>query len=364
MDLDKKYRELFSDVSTIKTKEPEAKTEEASDLDTKYQQLFGSEKPKEEERSDLSSLLSLEDKVNFGIPTGEEISAYEGPEIVDRQKAPVWKRVTKTLLPKKVEGWFGLDKPEPEKETYQKIVEHEELMENYYGTGTDLLGGIKTFGKGLKLLPIATAVAILQASQGLDGPDVLDPDWADRFINDASEDLNKFVYETQLKYKDKHFISGLPLKITALSELPQNIAFSLTSMGAGLATGIPISATAPYTGAGAPLVIKLAWGTGTFASGQAAYNMSTYSIMDTYLNVKNEETIAEKGREMTREEQEKYRDSFESDARKYGLWEAIPEAASNLAFGKIITKPFTKVLTKMGLKNSIVAEMILKLTTL
>ena len=346
LDLDKKYRELFPEAaSQIKTLEvkPEVKTEMPevkTDLDAKYQKLF---KPEEYQAPKVEE-----------APKEERISAYTGPDIVDRRKEPFWRKAAKFILPKKAEELLGLDKPMPEKTAAQKMREQGKVLEEYYGKGEDLLGGIKVFGEGLTKLPKALASAILQATQGSEGASVVDKDWADRFIEDANQDLNKFIYETQEKYRDKLLISGLPLKITHFAEFPQNLAFSLTSMGAGLAVGGPI-ALIP-----APGMRVVAWTLGTAASGKVAYDMTTYQIMQLYLEAQDEEKREKTGEGITAEEEENYRDLFGAKAMEYGLWEAVPEALSNLAFVKILTTP----LLKMGINKTIVGRMTTKLSVL
>jgi len=111
-------------------------------------------------------------------------------------------------------------------------------------------------------------------------------------------------------------------------------------MGAGLAVGIPI-ALIPIPGSRI-----LAWGLGTVASGKAAYEMSTYQIMQTYLEAKDEEKMAISGQGLTLEEENNLKQGFNKLASQYGLWEAIPEALSNLAFASILTAPLTKIVGK------------------
>jgi len=192
------------------------------------------------------------------------------------------------------------------------------------------------FGQALTKLPKQWGAAVLQAIQGKDGASVVDPDWADRFIADASTDAERFVTEVSQKYR----ATRLPIKLTDLAELPQSMAFSLTSMGAGLAVGVP-TAFIPVPGARIA-----AWVAGTATSGAVAYNMSTYQIMQTYLEIKDEEMRATIGRGLTLDEENQLKADFSRQATAYGLWEAVPEALSNLAFGKILTMPLGKMVGK------------------
>jgi hypothetical protein len=274
-----------------------------------------------------------------------EILRAAPPEVPE--KDTLFKKAARFLLPASLELKFKLRKPT----TTEEIWERGKDIEEYYGRGEDLIGGITTFGRGLTKLPKATAVAILQATQGHEGASVVDKDWADRYIEDAQRDLNLFAYETSQKYKEKKLISGLPLKITDLAEFPQNLAFSITSMGVGLGTGVPIAAI-PLPGARVA-----AWTLGTAASGKVAYEMTTYQIMQSYLELKDEEKKQKTGQGITAEEEKQLKEQFNYEAMKYGLWEALPEAISNLGFVAILTAPLTKIVG-----NSMAKTILTKLT--
>jgi len=265
------------------------------------------------------------------------------------EKDTLFKKALRFVLPKSLELKFKLRKPTTEEEIWQKGKD----VEEYYGRGEDLIGGIKTFGQGLLKLPKATAVAVLQSTQGYEGASVVDKDWADRYIEDAKMDLNMFISETAEKYKSKTLISGLPLKITDVAELPQNLAFSIASMGAGLGVGVPIGLI-PLPGARVT-----AWALGTAASGKVAYEMTTYEIMQQYLELENEKKITETGEGITAEEEKHLKDLFGAKAMEYGLWEAIPEAISNLGFVAILTAPLQKIVGK-----SMAANILSKITAL
>ena len=167
------------------------------------------------------------------------------------------------------------------------------------------------------------------------GASVVNKDWADELIADANEDQAEFVRKVTTRYSG----TRLPIKLSDIATLPQSMAFSLTSMGAGLGVGLPIALIPEPT----PASRIAAWILGTAASGAVAFNMSSYQIMQSYLEVKNEEMKAAVGRELTLEEENQLKRDFSSLAIKYGLWEAVPEALSNLAFGKLLTMPLGKM---------------------
>lgn len=228
--------------------------------------------------------------------------------------------------------------------TYLPVVAEEIKRGNVFA------GTIATFGMMLTKIPKQVAVGVLQASQGKEGASVVNRDWADEYIKSASEDIESFVKEAKAKYGSKAFMG---LKISDLAELPQNMGYSLTSMGAGLAVGVPL-AFVPLPGFRVGAYIA-----GTVASGKVAYNATTYQIMQQYLDVKNEESIANTGKAITLEEENRLKKEFDRLAHQHGLWEAVPEAISNLAFFSILTAPLTKMIGK-----TVAGQIVTKLTGL
>ncbi|MBA7491705.1 hypothetical protein ES702_02253 [subsurface metagenome] len=216
--------------------------------------------------------------------------------------------------------------------------------------GNALAGTIATFGVMLTKIPKQVAVGVLQASQGKEGASVVNRDWADQYIKSASEDIEGFIKEAKARYGNRKF--GI-WTISDLAELPQNMGYSLTSMGAGLAVGVPVGIV-PLPGFRVAGYIL-----GTAASGKVAYNATTYQIMEQYLDLKNEESILTTGKEITLEEENRLKKEFDRLAHQYGLWEAIPEAISNLAFFSILTAPLNKMVGK-----TIAGQIVTKLTGL
>ena len=224
---------------------------------------------------------------------------------------------------------------------------------NYEDTKSksDLIGGLTTFLQGLKRLPKELQASVLKLHQGAEGASVVDKNWMQRFLTEADTDSDKFMADIFAKYGETTVIPKVPIKITDVAALPQNLAFSIVSMGSGAATGIPIGLL-PIPGAR-----LAAWSLGTVASGKAAYEMSTYEIMQTYLEVMNEQEIVATGKGLTLEKEQELKKSFNFEAMKYGLWEAVPEALSNLAFAKLLTIPLTKMVGK-GIAGKIINKTI------
>ena len=187
------------------------------------------------------------------------------------------------------------------------------------------------FGQSLQQLPKQTAATVLQATQGQGGASVVNRDWVDKYIAEANEDMDKFVQDIATLYPESAYL-------VEVAQLSRNLAYSITSMGAGLATGVPI-ALIPLPGARVA-----AWAVGTAASGAVAYQMTCYQIMQQYLELKNAEKIKQIGRGLTLEEENKLKQDFSDKATQYGLWEAIPEAIGNLAFGQLLIGPLGKMI--------------------
>ena len=209
---------------------------------------------------------------------------------------------------------------------------------------TPLWETVKVFGESLVKLPKQVAASVLQATQGESGPSVVDPDWADKLIAEAGIDIDKFTQEVVEKYPDLPFL-------TEVAQVSRNIAFSITSMGAGLGVGVP-TAFIPLPGARVA-----AWTAGTAASGYVAYQMTTYQIVQQYLELKDAESREQRGRGLTLQEENQLKQEFSTLATKYGLWEAIPEALSNLAFAGLLTAPLTRMVGG-SMARSIVAKIV------
>jgi len=297
---------------------------------TKIKAIF---EPKEEEKKyDWGSL-----KPKFEPETSkndwESLKVKFEPEDDVTTPAPVTTPI-KTPLGIGAQAKGGAILPEPEQEPFDWVESQRYHPEKISGIGK----GISVLGSAITKLPKQIKAAALSVSQGAKGASVANKDWADEYIASAQKDQEVFVDEMISKYGD---ISVLPgIKISDIAQMPQSMAFSAASMGAGLAVGVP-TALIPLPGSRI-----LAWGLGTVASGKAAYEMSAYQIMQTYLDVKNEEKMASTGQELTLKEENNLKQGFNNLAKQYALWEAVPEAISNLSFVGVLTAPLTKMVGK------------------
>lgn len=198
-----------------------------------------------------------------------------------------------------------------------------------------VIQGMGLFARGLPMLPKQVAARVVTGLQGWRGASVTDPGWGDRLVESAQKDSEKFAREAAKKYKGKTFLPGISMEEVA--SLPQNMAYSISTMGPALAVGAP-TALLPVPGAR-----PLAYAAGSAVGGMAAYNMSSYEIMQSYLEVKNDDSVEKRGRGISKTEEKKLKKEFAWKARKYGLWEAGPEMLSGGAFVGTLLAPLTKI---------------------
>jgi len=112
-------------------------------------------------------------------------------------------------------------------------------------------------------------------------------------------------------------------------------AGGLAGVGAALATGNPIAGY--VAGAG--------------VSGTAAYRMAANQFLRDTIEAEDALSREEGGPGLSNEERVKRQEELNQLATEYGLYEAIPEAASNVAGLKILTTPLKKMLgNKVGTK--------------
>lgn len=212
---------------------------------------------------------------------------------------------------------------------------------------TDIRSGMVVFGQGLLRLPEQLAAKTISALRGRKGASVVNKDWGSKMIETARVNQEEFVSLITKAYGDKKFLPGI--EITDVAQMPENLAFSGLSMGAGLSSG-GLTALLPIPGARVA-----AWGVGTATAGKVAFEMASYDIMQEYLEFKDAEKKAENlflthlpGKGITLEEENKLKKEFDSLAVKHGLWEAIPEAIGGAVGFGILLKPLTKMVGRVA----------------
>lgn len=171
-----------------------------------------------------------------------------------------------------------------------------------------LAEGAEIVGKQLPNVPSAVANATLRAVRGGD------------ISADGSTMMDRAVSATnvpQEEYQDPNYQS--------LNGLDQSLGFSVSNMLPSIAAGAAGNVVSPGVGTAA----------GFATSGTIAYRASK----DQFLDDVKKKAETEKGSKLTEKEWETLKDSSEAAAMKYGAWEAIPEALSNVIALKMISHP-------------------------
>ena len=184
----------------------------------------------------------------------------------------------------------------------------------------NVIGGLKTIGGTILRVPENITAAALSAIKGKEGATVTKSDWMTDYIKEV--DLrNKERTKNIEKEYGKEAQAAPYIKVTDVAELAPNIGFSGASMG-GSVIGGTFGALTPVPGG---MVLG-----GMAGGGAAAYRMDSHQAMQSVLDKVNQESIKERGRQLTPEEEQQTKDNFSMFATKHGLWEAGPEAIGNV----------------------------------
>ena len=177
-------------------------------------------------------------------------------------------------------------------------------------------------GEGLTMLPGGVVDTVRDVWRGGD----IDVNDADTLRERQEREREQAEYVR--KYQGKTF-EGLP-------DAMMSIPYSLTTMGASLGAGAAGAVAGPV-GAGAA---------GMAAAGTVAYRATKEDFMRRMLD----QTKQVLGRMPSQEEWDRVAEEFDGEATRYGLWEAGPEALSNLFMAKLLG-PLGKNVFKGGLGN-------------
>ena len=179
-------------------------------------------------------------------------------------------------------------------------------------------------GEGLTMLPGGIVDTVRDTWHGGD-IDVTDTE----AMRDREERARQQAAYVQ-KYQGKAF--------DGVADAMISMPYSLATMGASLGAGIPATMAAGPVVGGA---------TGMAASGAVAYRASKQNFMENMLA----ETTKLLGRTPTQDEWDRVAQEFDSEATQYGLWEAGPEALSNLFMTKLLG-PLGKRVFSGGIGNA------------
>lgn len=197
-----------------------------------------------------------------------------------------------------------------------------------------------------KATPTAFSAAATQFSEGNDPGGI---DWKNEAVATARQRARENAMNPELQ---EEYMLGI--NRATVRNLPNNLAFSVLSMGAGLSAAAPafLAGSAVST----PLGGTVAGGTAGFAaSGMAAYRMDTNNFLRDIRDELDRGSLQARGKPLTDGEFVEVAKQYESLVREHGLWEALPEAVGNvigLGVGKVLfsaAAPGLKgVITKAG----------------
>lgn len=216
------------------------------------------------------------------------------------------------IIPAIDENWFAQYAPMSEQEPQEQPGILERTWES-----------AKAVGEGLTFLPGGIVDTVQDVVSGFDPTD------KEEMAQRAQTQRELEAYHK--KYAGKAF--------GGVTEAMSSIPYSLTTMGAGLAGG----AAGGLLSGGNPVV---AGGAGMAASGKTAYEASVAQFNRTLYDASTQVLK----REPTPDEWGKIQGYFADKATEYGLWEAGPEAISNLLMTKLLGPLGSKV--KGGIKGA------------
>ena len=217
------------------------------------------------------------------------------------------------IIPSIDENWFAQYAPMSEQEPQEQPGILERTWES-----------AKAVGEGLTFLPGGIVDTVQDVVSGFDPTD------KEEMAQRAQTQRELEAYHK--KYAGKAF--------GGVTEAMSSIPYSLTTMGAGLAGG----AAGGLLSGGNPVV---AGGAGMAASGKTAYEASVAQFNRTLYDASTQVLK----REPTPDEWGKIQGYFADKATEYGLWEAGPEAISNLLMTKLLGPLGSKV--KGGIKGAL-----------
>ena len=217
-------------------------------------------------------------------------------------------------------------------------------------------------GAALRAAPRAIPAALEAFRIGGAPEDVFsDPAWGESAVAEARRDAEE---ASKLPNAKQNYVDFLGIKVDrqAVRTIPQNLAFSVVSMGASLLGGLGAGIVGMIGGPGVAMGARVA-GAGA-AGGVAAYRMDTNGFMHDLRRYMDKAAQDQMGRPLTDKEfvdiaqapemQAAAKEiglairgsgSAQELARAHGLYEAVPEAAGNLIMlgaGKYIIKEALK----------------------
>jgi len=176
-------------------------------------------------------------------------------------------------------------------------------------------------GAAIAATPLAFEAGAQALSQGADPSALTGDAWKHDFIAEQRALAKKNAENPELK---NEYLLGVDR--AKIRNLPQNAAFSVLSMGSGLA-GAAVGFVTP---------LPLATEAGTMAaSGAAAYRMDTNGFLRDIREKLDDASIKATGKPLTDEQWLKTAQEYQGLVREHGAWEALPEALGNVFGNKL-----------------------------
>lgn len=176
-------------------------------------------------------------------------------------------------------------------------------------------------GAAIAATPLAFLAGAQALSQGSKAEALTGDDWKNDFISEQRALAKKNAENPELK---DQYILGVDR--ARIRNMPQNLAFSVLSMGAGLA-GAAVGFVTP---------VPFATEAGTLAaSGAAAYRMDTNGFLRDIREKLDDASIKATGKPLTDEQWLKTAQEYQGLVREHGAWEALPEALGNVFGNKL-----------------------------
>lgn len=182
--------------------------------------------------------------------------------------------------------------------------------------------GSKIFIKRSPTYAVDTANAVLRTVRG--GDTTVDDSGLDELVNWTTTERDP---DYDMNY-DAVYNAGSSLGFS----LATMASAATTYAGVQAATGNPVAATVA----------------GMTASGATAFRASKDQFLSSAKEMLDKQSMEVSGRPINQEEWDTALEEFNSEANKYGAWEAIPEAVSNIIFVKTLAAPL-KGVGKSGL---------------
>ena len=209
--------------------------------------------------------------------------------------------------------------------------------QRYYHEDAGFSGFFEELGDMLGGFPTHVKASVARYMEGLDPEEIYSKqDWKDKAIAEAE----RLTQEEMTKPGQEQPILGF-MKRGHFRETGPSLGFSGTAAGAGLGAGLGGFLTGSLASPAVGAVTGYAAGAG--ASGHSAYSMSGNEFLRRGVDMAAEAYKEEHGEEMSTDQKLALAHKFVPYAKQYGLWEAIPEAASNVVGFKLLAAPMKSI---------------------